>query len=82
MVVDSAGKKGNTYHFYRANNQGSWDHKPGISPISNLDASGREIYVPHFADRDYSNDSDDDSIKYNNFCGYYCIPSNVHRNLA
>lgn len=82
MVVDSSGKNGNTYHFYRLNKNGLWDHKPGISPISDVDASGKPIYVPHFADRDYSNEDDDDSIKYNGFCGYYCIPINSHRNLA
>ena len=82
MVVDSHGAKGNTYHFYRSDKDGTWNHKPGISPISNVDASGKKIYVPHFADRDYSNDDDDDSIKYDGFCGYYCVPVDQHRNLA
>ena len=81
MVVDPD----NTYHFYRQNNNGTWDHKPGISPISNIDASGRKIYVPHFANRDYTDDkNDDDAINYTHFCGYYCIPDNqyIHKNLA
>ena len=80
MVVDPE----NTYHFYRMNKDGTWDHIPGISKISNVDASGKKIYVPHFADRDYSNEDDEDSINYTNFCGYYCIPKNtiVHKNLA
>jgi hypothetical protein len=82
MVVDPD----NTYHFYRQNNKGTWDHKPGISPIANVDASGKEIYIPHFANRDYTDnkDNDDDAINYTHFCGYYCIPENkyIHKNLA
>ena len=80
MVVDPE----NTYHFYRMNKDGTWGHKPGISKVSNVDASGKNIYVPHFADRDYSNEDDEDSINYTNFCNYYCIPDNkiVHKNLA
>ena len=75
----------NTYHFYRANNDGTWSHKPGISPISNVDSSKQSIYVPHFADRNYEEDeNNDEAINYTNFCGYYCIPTNntVHKNLA
>jgi len=80
MVVDPD----NTYHFYRMNKDATWSHKPGISKIANKDASGKNIYVPHFADRDYSNEDDEDSINYTNFCGYYCIPKNtiIHKNLA
>lgn len=77
--------EGNTYHFYRQDNDATWSHKPGISPVSNVDASGKLIYIPHFADRDYRKDStDDDAIFYNEFCGYYCIPSNhkEHKKLA
>jgi len=81
MVVDPD----NTYHFYRQNNKGSWDHKPGISPITHIDADGKKIYVPHFANRDYRNDeNNDDAINYTHFCGYYCVPDNkyIHKNLA
>ena len=81
MVVDPD----NTYHFYRQNNNGTWDHKPGISPITNVDASGKEIYIPHFANRDYTDDKDnEDAINYTHFCGYYCVPDNkyIHKNLA
>ena len=80
MVLDPD----NTYHFYRMNKDASWTHKPGISKVSSVDASGKKIYVPHFADRDYSNEDDEDSINYTNFCSYYCIPDNkiVHKNLA
>lgn len=80
MVLDPD----NTYHFYRMNKDASWTHKPGISKVSSVDASGKKIYVPHFADRDYSNEDDEDSINYTNFCSYYCIPDNkiIHKNLA
>jgi hypothetical protein len=83
MVVDPD----NTYHFYRQNNKGTWDHKPGISPISNIDANGKEIYIPHFANRNYTDTDDndnEDAINYKHFCGYYCIPDNkyIHKNLA
>jgi hypothetical protein len=81
MVVDP----NNTYHFYRQNNKGTWDHKPGISKISNVDADGKPIYIPHFANRDYTDDKDDDdAINYTHFCGYYCVPENtyIHKNLA
>jgi hypothetical protein len=81
MVVDPD----NTYHFYRQNNNGTWDHKPGISPITNVDASGKKIYIPHFANRDYTNDKDnEDAINYTHFCNYYCVPDNqyIHKNLA
>ncbi len=72
MVVD----RGNTFHFYRQNPDASWSHKPGILPVTNIDASGKKIYVPHFADRNYSNVPRENPIKYNDFCGYYCIPRN------
>jgi hypothetical protein len=75
----------NTYHFYRANTDATWSHKPGISPISNVDSSKQPIYVPHFANRNYEEDeNNDEAINYTNFCGYYCIPTNntVHKNLA
>ena len=81
MVVDPD----NTYHFYRQNNNATWDHKPGISPITNVDADGKPIYIPHFANRDYTDDKDnEDAINYTHFCGYYCIPENkyIHKNLA
>jgi hypothetical protein len=77
---------GNTYHFYRQDKDGRWSHKPGISPVTNKDADGKLIYVPHYANRDYrkEDENDDDALFYNEFCGYYCIPTNgtVHKKLA
>jgi hypothetical protein len=84
MVVDPD----HTFHFYRQDKGGMWSHKPGISPVSNIDASDRPIYIPHLADRNYardkSNNLEDDSINYTDFCGYYCIPENsyMNKNLA
>ncbi len=80
-----------TYHFYKQINNGLFYHKPGLRPISTVDApfkgeNGRPIYIPHFANRDYTkkNDPDDDGINYTSFCSYYCVPQNniVHKNLA
>ena len=74
MVVDT----GNTFHFYRQNPDATWSHKPGILPVTNLDASGKKIYIPHFANRNYGKDRNNSPIIYNDFCGYYCIPSNKY----
>uniref|UniRef100_A0A6C0HNK3 Uncharacterized protein n=1 Tax=viral metagenome TaxID=1070528 RepID=A0A6C0HNK3_9ZZZZ len=76
--------EGNTFHFYRQDNDGKWSHKPGISSVDNKDASNKLIYVPHFANRDYRKEGDDDSLYYNEFCGYYCIPTNQseHKKLV
>jgi hypothetical protein len=89
MVVDSGGKTsktGNTFHFYRQDKSGTFSHKPGISEVSNVDASNKKpIYAPHFANRNYKTDADDEEgIFYDDFCGYYCIPTNeiVHKRLA
>jgi len=46
------------YHWYRQNPDGTWSHKPGITQVTNLDASGNLIYNPKMADRDYSNDEE------------------------
>lgn len=86
-----------TYHFYKQMRDGLFYHKPGLNPVSKKDSpfdgeKGRPIYVPHFANRDYSkevnnndnNNGGDDGINYTSFCNYYCIPKNdrVHKNLA
>jgi len=80
-----------TYHFYKQMRDGLFYHKPGLNPVSKLDSpfegeqEGRPIYIPHFANRDYSKDNNSDNgINYTSFCNYYCIPKNnmVHKNLA
>lgn len=76
MVVDP----GNTFHFYRLNSDGTWSHKPGTLPVTNLDKDKNKIYTPHTANRDYTRPGDNDPINYTNFCGYYCIPKHIKRN--
>ena len=65
-----------TFHFYRQNKDSSWSHKPGTMAVTNLDADKKQIYIPHFSNRDYSHKPN--KIKYNSFCNYYCIPHNYH----
>jgi hypothetical protein len=79
MVVDPE----HTFHFYRQDKDGMWSHKPGISPVSRVDADKKPIYVPHFANRNYEKDDDDpeDQINYTDFCGYYCIPRDDYMDL-
>jgi len=75
----------NTFHFMRQDKSGLFTHKPGISKVTDKDASGNKIYIPHFADRNYEADeNNDEAINYTDFCGYYCVPQNhiVHKNLA
>jgi hypothetical protein len=55
---------GKDYHFYRRNEDGTWSHKTGMDPVSDLDFSGKKILDPINADRG----------EYNIFCGYYAIP--------
>lgn len=78
MVVDTD----HTFHFYRQNADGKWSHKPGTLPVTDKDANGNPIFIPHFANRNYSNgNNDSNEINYNDFCGYYCIPDSnfVHK---
>jgi hypothetical protein len=72
MVVDT----GSTFHFYRQNPDGTWSHKPGILPVSNIDADDKPIYIPHFANRNYATKKNNEGIKYDAFCGYFCVPTN------
>lgn len=60
------------YHFYRQDTNGMWSHKPGGTEVTNLDASGRPIYDPKLADRNYN--AKGSSLNYNIFCSYFCVP--------
>jgi hypothetical protein len=72
MAVDP----NHTYHFYRQNPDGTWSHKPGTLPVTNIDANKRTIYAPHYANRNYENDKrNKEPIVYTDFCGYYCVPT-------
>jgi hypothetical protein len=74
MVVD----KDHTFHFYRQDDTGRWSHKPGTLAVSDVDADGKKIYIPHFANRNYSKHRKNEPIIYNGFCGYFCVPSNYN----
>ena len=68
LALDDEGD--NDFHFYRKDcNTKYWSHKPGSSPVTKEDASGKLILDPQKSDRDFPNHN------YNNFCGYYCIPN-------
>ena len=42
---------GRDYHWYRKGRNGRWSHKPGNTPVTNLDNSGAIIVDPRNADR-------------------------------
>ena len=71
VVVDS---KNPTYHFLRQDNNLFWSHKPGTTPVTNKDASGRLIAVPHLSDMNYSKKSG--TLNYDKTCSYMCVPKN------
>ena len=52
LVVDDTGPI-QDYHWYRQDSNGRWSHKPGLTPVTNLDASGRIIRNPARANRNY-----------------------------
>jgi len=56
------------FHFYRRDKGGSWSHKPGSSPATNLDNDNKVIHNPELCDRG----------EYNSLCGYFnCIPDEI-----
>lgn len=56
----------NDYHWYRRDINGKWSHKPGQTPATNRDNSGRAIDDPSICDRG----------AYANFCGFFlAVPS-------
>ena len=57
------------YHRYRQNPDGTWSHKPGHGPVTNLDASQNFIWNPETSDRNYYKGA----LNYNVFVGYYCV---------
>ena len=59
-------------------NSKTWSHKPGSTPISDVDAQGRLIFSPvkadwNFAARSFS------GINYNNNCCFFEVPTNSYR---
>lgn len=59
------------YHFFRQDSNGMWSHKPGGTPVTNLDADGKLIYDPRLASRDYQKDGS--KLNYDTFCAYMCV---------
>lgn len=54
---------GRDFHWYRLDGDGTWSHKPGSTPATNLDNSGNIITDPRNADRGL----------YTVFCGCFCV---------
>ena len=57
---------GSDYHWYRRNDDGTWSHKPGSTPIIHWDDSGNTITDPATCDRGI----------YDGFLGYYEVGPN------
>jgi hypothetical protein len=51
------------FHWYRKGRNGRWSHKPGSTPVTNLDNSGQLITDPRTADRG----------GYTNFCTFMTV---------
>ena len=51
------------FHWYRKGRNGRWSHKPGSTPVTNLDNSGHLISDPRTADRG----------GYTNFCTFMTV---------
>lgn len=66
----------NDYHFYQQNSDGIWSHKPGATAVTRLDATGRLIYDPSLASRDYRDKGSDLNYKY--ACDFVCVPRRKH----
>lgn len=52
----------NDYHWYRQNSDGTWSHKPGRDPVTNVDDKGNPILDPEFAAK-----------SYDTFVGFYYV---------
>ena len=57
-------RPGVDFHWYRKDMDGTWSHKPGTTPVSKVDDSGKPITNPELADRG----------KYTDFGGYFYVP--------
>ena len=68
LVIDPGGDD----HWYRQDSNSLWSHKPGMTPATDLDASGNPITNPETADRNYSSIS---GWNYSVFCGYFYVPA-------
>jgi len=60
------------YHFLRQNRDGTWSHKPGNTPATNLDFAGKVITDPEKAL--FVNDD----FNYSDFCNYFCVDRDIN----
>jgi len=51
VIAPNAGNGKPDYHWYRLDSNGSWSHKPGSTPATNMDYSGNRISDPATANR-------------------------------
>jgi RHS repeat-associated protein len=63
---------GTDYHWYREDSTGLWSHKPGSTPVTNVDASGNLIVNPELANHAFP------SINYYQPGGYLWVPPGFH----
>lgn len=61
---------GQDFHFLRQSPDGTWAHKPGSDPATNLDRKGDIIDDPEAAMKSGSLGD------YNQFCGFFCVCKN------
>ncbi len=54
---------GTDFHWYRQDRTGCWSHKPGQTPVRDVDNSGNKIIDPRSCNRG----------PYTNFCGYMTV---------
>lgn len=77
FVIDNQYSNGDSftydYHWYRQNSDGSWSHKPGTTPVRNVDSDNKLIMDPRICDRNSGN-----GLNYNLFVGFYVVrPLNI-----
>lgn len=67
------------YHWYEQNSNGYWSHKPGLSDVTDRDASGDRIADPETCDRYYVHvytnryGSYKQVVNYSTFCGWFMV---------
>ena len=69
LLLDSEGTS-HDFHFYRQNSDGTWSHKQGTLPITNLDFNGNIIADPKLCSHYFNTGND---VNYNVFAGYYAV---------
>lgn len=73
-MASVADEKNNYFHFYRQNIDGTWSHKPGSTPATNLDESNKIISNLENADMKVNS-----KMNYK-LCNYFCVANNKYLN--